>query len=310
MSLSNKKIFLIAISIFTLLLSIALYVDIQNGVFDKKTTKIKAYNIKSTPYRHRNNTYRQVSTTKRNSLKPITAKSRKLTNEEIMLSRIKTTYLRYIEYSLRLNWKNPTGDNTLTSAYTIFIKPNGSVSGYCPLRTSNDEFFNDTAIMTIAKTVPFHPIPEAFNKPDGIALQVFFNGEEVQAGAISSQNDNTSYPLPYNKTVITTPEISNTKDLRIQSRIDSKYVSHFNLYKQVQTNWAPPLDRNSSVTANFKLYKDGSIQNLEIEESTGDKEAESAALKAVKAIKLNSYKDFDERGFVNVNYRFEVVDNI
>ena len=310
MSLSNKKIFLIGISIFTILLSITLYIDIQNGVFNKNLTQTKTYNTKRSQYKHSNNTYRQYRTTQRTSSTPIASKSRKLTNEEMMLSRIKTTYLRYIEYSLRLNWKNPTDDNTLTSAYTIFIKPNGSVSGYCPLRKSNDEFFNDTAIMTIAKTVPFHPIPEAFNKPEGIALQVYFNGEEVQAGAISSQNDNTSYPLPYNKTVITTPEISNTKDLRIQSRIDSRHYPHFQLYRQVQANWAPPLDRNSSVTANFKLYKDGSIQNLEIEESTGDKEAETAALKAVKAIKLNSYKDFDERGFVNVNYRFEVVDNI
>ena len=320
MSLSNKKIVLISISIFAVLLAITLYIDVQNGVFNN-ITKANFHNKnhynKRIQYSDNYNTYNQVSKVKninrsynKKSSSPVLAKSRMLTDNEINISRIKTKYLKYIEYSLRLNWKNPTEDNTLSSAYTIFIEPSGKVSGYYPLKTSSSNVFNNAVLDTISKTVPFYPLPSAFDTPEGIALQVYFNGEEVQASAISSRSGYVPYPLPYNKTEITTPEISETKDLRMQSRIDSRNYPHFQIAKQIQSNWTPPLDRNSFVIVNFKLHKNGSVENITIDSSTGDIQAEKAALKAIKALKLNNYKNFDERGFVNINYKFEVVDNI
>ena len=314
---SSKKILTIVSVSFFALLALAIFADYQRGIFDKKSQRI---GMSKNSYNHRKfasydvipihpSKLKSVNNAQRNlPPAPITGKSRLLSPEEVAISKVRSKYLNYIEYSLRLNWKNPTGDNSISSAYTIFIEPDGTVSGYNPLRSSDNLIFNNAVLETIAKTAPFYPIPKEMENPEGIALQIYFNGAEVQAGARSSRNGYSSYPLPFTKSNITTPKVDEAKDLRTSSSMDSMHSPHFALAKHVQSNWAPPLDRNSLVSVAFKLLRNGTVRNIRITRTTGDAAAESAALKSIRTIKLTNIKDFDERGFINVNYTFEVTD--
>ena len=242
----------------------------------------------------------------------LTATSRTLTGDELINSKIKTSYVNYIEYCVRSTWKNPTGNNNYSLGLTFNIDKDGRITAYDVLRSSESAAFDKAAIQCILNTAPFKPIPTELQM-DGLNVQIYFNGVEVQIGAISKLNP--TYRLTYdvdqtNKTCKTV-EISQAKCLRTMSSYQASAPPnlHWELGRQVQHNWNPPLNVNSSVCLKFRVLRTGAVQNIQFVTKSYNDAADMAAYNTIKNLKLSPFPLTSKNMYVDVQYRFYVESN-
>ena len=244
--------------------------------------------------------------------KQITATSRILTGDELKLSKIRSSYVNYMEYCVRSNWKNPTGNNNYSLGLTFNIDKNGRITAYDVLRSSESAAFDKAAIQCLLNTAPFKPIPTELQM-DGLNAQIYFNGVEVQVGATSKLKP--TYRLTYdvdqtNKTCKTI-EINQAKSLRTQSMYPSSAPQnlHWELGRQVQHNWNPPLNVNSSVCLKFRVLRTGKVQNIQFVTRSYNDAADMAAYNAIKNLKLSPFPLSSKSMYVDVKYWFYVENN-
>ena len=242
----------------------------------------------------------------------ITATSRILTGDELKISKIRSSYLNYMTYCVRSNWKNPTGNNNYSLGLTFNIDKDGRITAYDVLRSSESAAFDKAAIQCLLNTAPFKPIPAELQM-DGLNVQIYFNGVEVQVGATSKLKP--TYRLTYdidqtNKTCKTI-EISQAKRLRTMSSYPTSAPSnlHWELGRQVQHNWEPPLNVNSSVCLKFRVLRTGAVQNIQFETKSYNDAADMAAYNAIKNLKLSPFPLTSKNMYVDVKYWFYVENN-
>ncbi len=210
-----------------------------------------------------------------------------LSPEEAELSRTKEMYLNYLEYCLRLNWKN-SSDNNNQAAFSVNIDKNGKITGYDVIKTEGSKEFESAALQTLLKTAPFKPLPQEF-KMNGINLQVYFIGKDIQANNITSIKHLKNKVSQANKSCRTV-EIEEAKQLGIQSEYP-QFVSnavHTEISRQIQQNWEPYLKADSAVAVSFKIASNGNMQFIKVDANqTQNADAADAAVEAVKSIKLS-----------------------
>lgn len=244
--------------------------------------------------------------------KQITATSRMLTGNELELSNIRSSYVNYMAYSVRSNWKNPTGNNNYSLGLTFNIDKDGRITAYDILHSSESVAFDKAAIQCLLYTAPFKPIPAELQM-DGLNAQIYFNGVEVQVGGISKLKP--TYRLTYdvdqtNKTCKTI-EINQAKRLRTQSMLPTSAPTdlHWELGRQIQHSWNPPLNANSSVCLKFRVLRTGAVQNIQFEKKSYNDTADMAAYNSIKNLKLSQFPLTSKNMYIDVKYWFYVENN-
>ena len=242
----------------------------------------------------------------------ITATSRILTGDELKISKIRSAYVDYMEYCVRSNWKNPTGNNNYSFGLTFNIDKDGRITAYDILHSSESSAFDKAAIQCLINSAPFKPIPTEL-KMDGLNVQIYFNGVDVQVGATSqvSPNYRLTYDVDQNNTTCKTIEISQAKRLRtMSSYLNSAPPNmHRELARQIQQNWNPPLNVNSSVCLRFRVLRTGTVQNIQFETKSYNDAADIAAYNAIKNLKLSPFPLTSTNMYVDVKYWFYVESN-
>lgn len=242
----------------------------------------------------------------------VTSTSRPITGDELNRSRISSAYSNYMEYCLRSNWKNPTGNNKYSASFTFNIDRDGRLTAYDVLKSSESDEYDKAAIQCLLDTAPFKPIPKELQM-DGLNAQLYFNGLEVQVNVLSKINPTRMMVYKVNQANknCNTVEIAQAKRLSTQSMYNAS-VPHsmtWDISKHVQHNWAPPLDENSSVCLTFRINKLGLVQNIRFEKKSYNEAADMAAYNAVKDIKLTKMLSDFKNLFIDVKYWFYVSDN-
>lgn len=244
--------------------------------------------------------------------KQITATSRVLTGNELELSNIRSSYVNYMAYSVRSNWKNPTGNNNYSLGLTFNIDKDGRITAYDILHSSESAAFDKAAIQCLLYTAPFKPIPAELQM-DGLNAQIYFNGVEVQVGGISKLKP--TYRLTYdvdqtNKTCKTI-EINQAKRLRTQSMLPTSAPTdlHWEMGRQIQHSWNPPLNANSSVCLKFRVLRTGAVQNIQFEIKSYNDAADMAAYNSIKNLKLSQFPLTSKNMYIDVKYWFYVENN-
>ena len=232
-----------------------------------------------------------------------------LAPEEAELMRERKMYLNYLNYALRLNWKNPEKSNNYKAGFNINIDKNGRLISYEVAESSKSEQFEKSALQTLLQTAPFKPIP-AEAKLNGFNTQVLFNGQGIWLGDISNAKHLKNKVSQSNK-VCRTVEINESKQIGIQSEYPQfvSSVVHSEISKQIQQNWKPFLKANSAVAVSFKIGPDGTMQFVKVDSNqTQNADAADAAVEAVKAVRLSKVPDSSIGA--SVEYYFVVGENI
>ncbi len=120
---------------------------------------------------------------------------------------------------------------------------------------------------------------------------------------------NVSKKINQSSQVCKTINIKEAKNLRTQSSYlqNAPRDLHWQIAKIVQSNWAPPLKYNSLVIITFRVLNNGTVSNIKIKTSPNSA-ADNAALKAIKAIKVNSFSN-TKIPYVDIQYQFIVENN-
>lgn len=227
--------------------------------------------------------------------------------EEAGILRIKNMYLNYIKYCLLLNWKNPASNNNC-AAFIVNIDKNGRLMSYDILKHSGSSEFEKAALQTMEKTAPFKPLPAEI-KMNGFNVEIFFNGQDIQADRITAPR-HLKNKFSQNNKVCRTVEINEAKQAVLQSEYP-KFVSgavHSEISRQITQNWKPYLKENNAVAVSFRIAADGTMQNVKITANqTQNPDAADAAAEAVKNIKLSTVPDSSIGA--EIIYYFAIGDN-
>lgn len=91
------------------------------------------------------------------------------------------------------------------------------------------------------------------------------------------------------KTKVESTVSTETNSKTVSSYAETKGNTDFQPYmkelqKKVKSNWLPPKsEKNTHVVAKFQIAKDGSLKSVSVLESSSVKEADAAAIAAIKA---------------------------
>lgn len=347
MSISNKKIALISITSFLALLSIAIYVDIKRGVFDKNFenksiakissfNKTNKYHANNTHYKHRSRSISHKNFHSVDPFEPTKMKSyvnndklskridrkpssgietmRRLEGDELLHSKAKQAYANYLEYSLQQNMPDITKFPKEDSLWLVFdINREGFVIGYDIYNANCSEEFKNAIINTLIKTAPFQPLPNEYQDDTYRAMYHFHNGGNyLNRGAVYIKQEPKLQISQKNKT--NTIKITDVKLPRCNGAfpadLSQEMYSYINnLHRQIKENWKPDIDEVSDVRLSYLIDKNGKISDINIGYSKSSLKAELAAKDAILSIKAPKFPDSANCSELRLNHYFEVEAN-
>lgn len=78
------------------------------------------------------------------------------------------------------------------------------------------------------------------------------------------------------------------------------------MQRTIKLNWEPPkLDHSTHTTVLYSIKKDGTLKNVSIFKSSGDKKTDSAAIKAVKKTKFRPLPTGFDKDSIDVQFTFD-----
>ena len=78
------------------------------------------------------------------------------------------------------------------------------------------------------------------------------------------------------------------------------------MQRTIKLNWEPPkLDYSTHTTVFYSIKKDGTLKNVSIYKSSGDKKTDAAAIKAVKKTKFKPLPTGFDKDSIDVQFTFD-----
>lgn len=122
---------------------------------------------------------------------------------------------------------------------------------------------------------------------DGNIKQIHWKDDEespaAKTASVKKMESFVKLPAPPEPLTICVTLCNNPKEIDVWQYTDfSLYMA--NLQRKIKKDWFPPkADHSLSLVVKFRVWRDGSITELQVDKSTGIREADEAGLRAVKA---------------------------
>lgn len=191
-------------------------------------------------------------------------------------------YLAKLTNKIKNNWLIPCDSEEKNAIVVFTINKDGKVTKANVIRSSGNENFDRSAYMAVYKAVPYEKLPQDASL-ETLDIQFYFCKSSMKAIRINNEikeNNIEKAILTETKTLeniktTVTPDNKTANEIALGS-----YMEY--LQKKIKLNWTPPKDKQSKdIIAIFKLDKYGSLKNLNIKKSSGDKIFDEEALNAI-----------------------------
>lgn len=188
-------------------------------------------------------------------------------------------YLKDMQKQIRANWKSPakSGKNLIIS---FDIAKDGKISNCKILQSSGKIDIDEKAMNAIKLSSPVQPLPKDFDG-EYITVEYVFPIKKQPFDIIVTlfKLDGGFLERFIQKTE---QKDKSSNNLRSNDEIGWSFYMK-NLEKEIKNNWNPPKgNEGQRVIVKFKIDKDGRLLSCDIQQSSGNSEADAAAVEAVK----------------------------
>lgn len=209
-------------------------------------------------------------------------------------------YMTRLENKVKSNWIIPHGQADKTTVIVFTIDRDGNILNSSISRQSSDKEFDQKALAAVYKSVPFERIPDGI-KNNSITINFNFNQNQIEAtesSEITSSDDvykKVSDPTLTEQKPKEIAAVNRTEVAKINSNNEKKSVQSspnasddYKAYKkQVETVLACSIPRGfyfkeKYVALKISIDKDGHVDTIEKQSSSGDNSFDSRVIISVK----------------------------
>lgn len=200
-------------------------------------------------------------------------------------------YLGRVQKKIGLNWIIPEEKSSRSAVVEFTINKIGEVVCANLVRSSGSDDFDKSALLSIYKAAPFERFQDDFGV-DTLSFDYFFNSKILFMNPV----EDDSLEASYRDARLTN---MNCEDLNFDS-----YVRNFQ--KKIKSNWTQSVyQRDKAAVTIITVNKDGSISNVNLLRSSGDKNFDNEILAAINtAAPFDALPDEISRGSIQLQLSF------
>lgn len=238
-------------------------------------------------------------------------------------------YVGRLKKNIENNWIMPLNSDEKSTVIAFSVVKDGKIKNIKIIRSSGDEHFDTSALMSIYKSVPFDNLPENYSA-DSADFEFFFSPLFNSITRISTSKNigNKLAPVPNNikvtnvtdtdkislreasniNNIVSTNAIKKTKEDEQQNIKSVNFTPYMkDLQKKIKYNWQPPhMSESKRVVTRFNIQKDGTLAEPKIYHSSGDQICDERAIAAItKSAPFTHLPDDFKGKSITVQFTFD-----